>query len=77
MVRCELCGKDVTDRAGIFTVWFRTAPVGKFVRARGIKLGGEPGKAYWVPSRDKRKRRVYCNKCRKRVNRMLTAIRQH
>ena len=71
MVRCEFCGKKAVDRVGIFNMWYRTEQPIDDARIRGTLL------EKWVPTADRRKVRVYCSKCRKRVDRMLKAIRKY
>jgi hypothetical protein len=68
MVRCELCGKNVLDKAGVFTEWKRTSKARGFAKIRGTTLGN------YEPSRDRRKAHVYCHKCRKRISQVLDAV---
>jgi hypothetical protein len=71
MVRCELCGKSVLDKMGVFTEWTRTVPPYRgmgYAKVRATKFSN------YEPSRDPRKAHVYCPECRKRVNQILNAI---
>jgi len=74
LVKCELCGKDVMGKAGVFTEWRRTVTPyrgQKFAKIRGTRL------CKYEPSPDDRKAHVYCQKCRKRITRMLGALRYY
>ncbi|HKM78110.1 MAG TPA: hypothetical protein VJZ03_03465 [Candidatus Bathyarchaeia archaeon] len=65
MTKCELCGKDVTDKVGVFTEWKRKTNTKGFVKIKDTTLGN------YDLSRDKRKAHVYCHKCKKRINLQL------
>lgn len=69
MVRCELCGRDVMEKAGVFTEWTRTTKGRKHARIRGTRI------LHYEPSADRRKAHVYCRDCRKRINRVLDNLR--